>query len=58
VRENPLNQLRLLDAGNHFQAPAAAHAPLDLDAARASFDRALNLEIDAEREQPPLDGYS
>jgi hypothetical protein len=31
LRENPLNQLQLLDAGDHFQPPAAAHALLDLD---------------------------
>jgi hypothetical protein len=31
VREHPLDELRLLDAGNHLQPPAAAHALLDLD---------------------------
>jgi hypothetical protein len=31
VRENPLDELGLLDARNHLQPPAAAHALLDLD---------------------------
>jgi hypothetical protein len=31
VRENVLDQLRLLDARDHLQAPAAARALLDLD---------------------------
>jgi hypothetical protein len=35
VRENPLNELRLLDARNHLQAPAAVPAPLDLDPERS-----------------------
>jgi sporulation protein YlmC with PRC-barrel domain len=33
--ENPLDQLRLLDARDHFQPPTAAHALLDLDAEHA-----------------------
>jgi hypothetical protein len=35
VRENPFDQLRLLNARNHFQAPTATHALLDLDPERA-----------------------
>jgi hypothetical protein len=31
VREDPLDDLRLLDARDQLQAPAAAHALLDLD---------------------------
>jgi hypothetical protein len=31
VRENAFNELRLLDARDHVQAPTAAHALLDLD---------------------------
>jgi hypothetical protein len=31
VRENALDERRLLDAGEHRKPPAAAHAPLDLN---------------------------
>jgi len=38
VRENPLDELWLLDARDHLQAPAAAHALLDLDPEYAYMD--------------------
>jgi hypothetical protein len=31
MREDALDQLRLLDARNHLEPPAAAHTLLDLD---------------------------
>lgn len=32
MRQGPLDELRLLDTGDHLEPPAAARAPLDLDA--------------------------